>query len=141
MVGVALLAACVAAWVGSYWRCGQVQYSGRSFSDVFVGQGRIACCRDSYTTILPKGWHWYSYVPSGKSWPNVDARATLVFLGFSVHHSPTQLYVTFPMWMITAVAGGLALLVWRKPRGLKAGGGFPVEARGGAKDPGTKTPS
>jgi hypothetical protein len=124
----ALLALCMAAWVGSYWRAVRVvRFDNMDmFYGVEVNWGRIHGFRMLSTgPSLPR---WVvSQVPPKQGWAAADAGANFHGLGFAFRNNPMSGFVMIPLWFPALVSAGLLWLVWRRTRPKYDGRGFPVE--------------
>jgi hypothetical protein len=136
---LALLALCLAAWVGSSWCYPKVVYAGKvwpekqnSYNEVSLLAGRIHFLRRGDTrTGMPPEWHAFfdGFRPSDRPvWKNWDSFSNFHFLGFSYFHDVTVYVVTIPLYFPPLLTTLLLFLLWRKTRRKYNARGFPVEA-------------
>ena len=125
---VLLLALCITAWVGSYWRALGFAHQGNKMYSLNIDCGRVLVGSWNLDASPPV-WNASFYPPKG--WTEWDATMGNRFLGFTFN-GPTATYdtrfsVTIPLWFITAFSILLLRFIWRKTRPLYSGKAFPVE--------------
>jgi hypothetical protein len=131
-MGIALLALCVTAWVGSYFKCVSVSYGSKTDRwtlDLVAGESAFSGIR----AAVSRGWT----VEHGQYYPDQRDRMRAVYKiipyhalgfawepsrGFGIHPS-----VWIPLWFPSLVFALLLWFVWRKTRLKYSGKGFPVE--------------
>jgi hypothetical protein len=124
-LAVALLAVCVAAWVGSYWRIiGVGWYFGRDYYLTGMEWGRIAFRYEPSPEFVAPGGMLFQRAED--IWQRWDLRRPHHWLGFS-YGTCSGLEVSIPFWFCSLLLGALLWLLWRRTRPKSIGRGFPVE--------------
>ena len=112
---------------GSYWREGGVRIRSSSGEySLIIRWGRVVAFR--WVSYVNPGWDVH-YVEAA-DWTDWDGGAKYHWGGFVYDRNPAGVVATVPLWLVTALAAGLAFGVWRKTRGKYNGKGFPVEIAG-----------
>ncbi len=140
-LALALLTLCVGAWVGSYWRLFEVDYSsGKVSRNLIILCGRIRfarqlSAREGWT--CDSEWVWRSdtlkeddsmrqeYPLTQYHWAGLA-----LWTGMVGPPDGKGCLVHIPLWFPTLLSALLLWLVWRKTRPKYNGRGFPVEAAG-----------
>jgi hypothetical protein len=136
-LAVALLAGCVAAWVGSYWGRVTVYHYRHTSTVKFETQCGAFTFREVFAIPLegrPEGCVMESGSPSRASRDSLYESCTYRFAGFAYQPKAHTLDIRsaiVPMWFVTLVAAGVFGFGWRKTRSRFGGRGFPVEHVGG----------
>jgi hypothetical protein len=128
-LALALLALCVAVWVGSYWQYGGVVYTcgGVRFCALAVNCGRLLVEAD----YPPPNGHWHALRGAAFEWTKWDADMDFKFLGFGVMRQARIVEMTVPLWFPTSLSGVLFWFVWRKTRSRLVDRAFPGEVGAG----------
>jgi hypothetical protein len=136
-LAVALLAVCVAAWVGSYWRRMSVRHQGQAHVSLEVNWGRIRFyAGDPQLAHETPGWRLGTGAGTRSTYDVWDTVAKFQILGFAFNEDFGWRCMTIPLWFPTLFSALGLWLVWRKTRPGYNGRGFPVEVGGkDAKSP------
>jgi hypothetical protein len=138
-LAVTLLAVCVAAWVGSYWRTVEFYHAnpaGDYVQTLCVSVGRVDVNQRVLEGPVAPEWRYWSEANNPKAgfWLAVYARdryekARWRWWGFSLEPAVTG-WVMVPLWFLAVCSAGVVIWVWRKTRAKYNGKGFPVEVGG-----------
>jgi hypothetical protein len=127
-----LLAVCVAAWVGSYFKTAALSKTeGRYYWVVWLQCGELGVGEDVGPRREESRWavRFLDSVPASQTF---YAGCEHRWLGFAYRAgAPTprdwSRYYFVPLYVPTVLAAGVLWLAWRRTRAKHCGKGFPVE--------------
>jgi hypothetical protein len=130
-LAVTLLAVCVVAWVGSYFRWGKIRrFQGLDMWHLEVCNGVVHFGDIYMLDAMPVVWDWRMRQPDRdvvRMWYSGCDFGGAGFAYVRMKGISTMGRVVVPLWFPTVLAAGAVCLLWRRTRGPGEGSGFPVE--------------